>query len=203
MSRILLADHSPHAQRMGERILLEEGFEVVAVTDGQTALLRLNDVRPDVILADIGLPNRTGYEICDYVKNSSPHSSTRVVLTGGPLATLDKAEAERVRADGYLQKPFEASILLETLQPLLRVEATGVQEAPEAGRREAEARGEGRSGIAERMVEPRAAELDREQVRAAVILGLEASLGKIIEAITEEVMSNLTPDKRNHKINSH
>ena len=44
---------------------------------------------------------------------------------------------------------------------------------------------------------------DPEQVRAAVILGLEASLGKIIEAITEEVMSNLTPDKRNHKINSH
>lgn len=194
MSRILLADHSPHAQRMGERILLEEGFEVVAVTDGQTALLRLNDVKPDIILADIGLPNRTGYEICDYVKNSSPLTSTRVVLTGGPLATLDKAEAERVHADGYLQKPFEASILLETLQPLLRQERAA-ERTPgdsESGAAAKEPAGE----TSETIPEPRAASIDREQIRAAVILGLEASLGKIIEAITEEVTLNLTSNKR-------
>lgn len=197
MSRILLADHSPHAQRMGERILLEEGFEVVAVTDGQTALLRLNDVKPDLILADIGLPNRTGYEICDYVKNSSPLSSTRVVLTGGPLATLDKAEAERVHADGYLQKPFEASILLETLQPLLRMQAAAQQQpSANAGTAKAQTKVEGGAGAAESVAAPRAAALDREQIRAAVILGLEASMGKIIEAITEEVMSNLTLEKR-------
>jgi CheY-like chemotaxis protein len=194
MSRILLADHSPHAQRMGERILLEEGFEVVAVTDGQTALLRLNDVKPDLILADIALPNRTGYEICDYVKNSSPLSSTRVVLTGGPLATLDKAEAERVHADGYLQKPFEASILLETLQPLLRQEhpaerTSGDSQSGAAAREPA-------AGPSGTIPAPRPASFDREQIRAAVILGLEASLGKIIEAITEEVMLNLTSNKR-------
>jgi len=56
MSRILLADDSPHAQRMGERILREEGFEVVTVTDGETALIRLEDVDPDVVLADVFLP---------------------------------------------------------------------------------------------------------------------------------------------------
>src|SRR5579864_4833139 len=53
MSRILLADDSPHAQRMGERILREEGFEVVSLTDGNTTLLRLDDVDPDLILADV------------------------------------------------------------------------------------------------------------------------------------------------------
>jgi len=56
MSRILLADDSPHAQRMGERILREEGFEVVTVTDGETALIRLPDVDPDLIMADVFLP---------------------------------------------------------------------------------------------------------------------------------------------------
>jgi len=194
MSRILLADHSPHAQRMGERILLEEGFEVVAVTDGQTALLRLNDVKPDLILADIGLPNRTGYEICDYVKNSSPLSSTRVVLTGGPLATLDKAEAARVRADGYLQKPFEASILLETLQPLLRQEHAAERTSGDS--HSGAAAREPAVGPAATIPAPLPASFDREQIRAAVILGLEASLGKITEAITEEVMLNLTSHKR-------
>ena len=61
MSRILLADHSPHAQRMGERILRDEGFEVATVTDGETAVLRLKDLAPDMILADISLPSRSGY----------------------------------------------------------------------------------------------------------------------------------------------
>lgn len=56
MSRVLLADDSPHAQRMGERILRDEGLEVVSVTDGETALVRLLDADPDVIVADAFLP---------------------------------------------------------------------------------------------------------------------------------------------------
>ncbi len=119
MSRILLADHSPHAQRMGERILRDEGFEVVTVTDGDTALLRLKDIEPDLILADISLPSRNGYEICDYVKNSGKYPDTRVVLTAGPLVPLDQARATQVRSDGFVKKPFEASMLIEAVQPLL------------------------------------------------------------------------------------
>ena len=53
MSRILLADDSPHAQRMGERILRDEGYEVVTVSDGDSALMRLEDVDPDLVLADV------------------------------------------------------------------------------------------------------------------------------------------------------
>src|SRR6266446_2175397 len=119
MSRILLADHSPHAQRMGERILRDEGFEVVTVTDGDTALLRLKDIDPDLILADISLPSRNGYEICDYIKGSGKYPNTRVVLTAGPLVPLDQARATQVRSDGFVKKPFEASMLIEAVQPLL------------------------------------------------------------------------------------
>jgi len=56
MSRILLVDDSPHAQRMGERILSDEGFEVVTVTTAESALIRLDDVDPDVVLADTVMP---------------------------------------------------------------------------------------------------------------------------------------------------
>ena len=52
MSRILLADDSPHAQRMGERILRDEGHEVITVSDGKVAMLRLQDASPDLIIAD-------------------------------------------------------------------------------------------------------------------------------------------------------
>jgi CheY-like chemotaxis protein len=60
MSRILLADDSPHAQRMGELILREEGYEVVTITDGATVLLRLPDVDPDLILVDVTMPTKSG-----------------------------------------------------------------------------------------------------------------------------------------------
>ena len=72
MSIILLADDSPHAQRMGERILREEGFEVVSVTDGETALLRMADVDPDLVIADVFLPGRDGFEFCRAIKSDVP-----------------------------------------------------------------------------------------------------------------------------------
>jgi CheY-like chemotaxis protein len=119
MSRILLADDSPHAQRMGERILREEGYEVVTVTDGNTAISRLADVDPDVVFADISLPLRSGYDICRTVKTTPRHSHVRVVLTAGLLEPFDEAQAKEVRCDGVLKKPFESSVVLETIKPLL------------------------------------------------------------------------------------
>src|SRR5205823_3947257 len=113
MSRILLADDSPHAQRMGERILREEGYEVITVTDGDTAMLRLKDVDPDLVLADVSMPGVSGYQLCQYVKTSGNHPHTRVVLTAGAVEPVDEAQAESVKSDGFLKKPFEASALLE------------------------------------------------------------------------------------------
>ncbi|MBM3775559.1 MAG: response regulator, partial [Acidobacteria bacterium] len=107
MSCILLADDSPHAQRIGERILTEEGFEVVTVSDGDTALLRLEDVDPDLVLADALMPRRSGYEICQYLKISPRHRHTRVVLTIGAQEKIDEDQARRSKADGLIQKPFE------------------------------------------------------------------------------------------------
>jgi CheY-like chemotaxis protein len=109
MIRILLADDSPHAQRMGEQILTEEGFEVVTVSDGDSALLRLEDVDPDLVLADVVMPHRSGYEICQYVKLSPRHRHVRVLLAAASKIRWMKAEARRVQADGVVQKPFEAS----------------------------------------------------------------------------------------------
>ena len=120
MSRILLADDSPHAQRMGERILREEGFEVVSLTDGDAAVLRLADVDPDLILADVFLPGKSGFDLCRHVK-SDPHlRHVRVVLTAGLLEPFDEAEATRAGCDAILKKPFEASKVMETIHPLVK-----------------------------------------------------------------------------------
>ena len=93
MSRILLVDDSPHAQRMGERILSDEGYEVVTVSNADAALVRMEDVDPDLVLADAVMPGRTGYDICQYLKMSPRHRHVRVLLTAGVTETLDEAQA--------------------------------------------------------------------------------------------------------------
>ena len=119
MSRILLADDSPHAQRMGERILREEGYEVVSVTDGDTALKRLADVDPDLIVCDVFLPGVNGFDLCRKVKAAPRHRHVRVVMTAGTLEVFDEDEARRAGADAIIKKPFEASVVMDTIKPLI------------------------------------------------------------------------------------
>ena len=171
MSRILLADDSPHAQRMGELILREEGYEVVTVTDGATVLMRLRDFDPDLILVDVDMPTKSGYEICDFVKSSVQHTHTRVVLLAGAQEAVDEPEARRVHSDGVLKKPFEASAVLQTVKPLLEAAAAA------------------RVGRVPNLPGATGAELDRaELVRAAVTIALDAVLPNLIEEITQKVL---------------
>jgi CheY-like chemotaxis protein len=175
MSRILLADDSPHAQRMGELILREEGYEVVTVTDGASVLVRLRDFDPDLILVDVAMPTKSGYEICEFVKSSLGHLHTRVVLLAGAQETVDEHEARRVHVDGVLKKPFEASVMLQTVKPLL--EAAAQQRTGD------------RSLTVKRQVDGLNA--TPELVRAAVTIALDAVLPNLIEEITQKVLSVL------------
>jgi len=195
MSRILLADHSPHAQRMGERILRDEGFEVVTVTDGETALLRLKDLAPDLVMADVSLPSRSGYEICEYVKTSGKYPQTRVLLTAGPVAAFDDTRAHAAGSDGFVRKPFEASVLLAMVQPLMeKPDSNAIPARATEFRPAAPAPAYTPAPAVPQPVAPRP--IDREQVRAAVILALEASLITMIENITDKVVVALEAETR-------
>ena len=181
MSRILLADDSPHAQRMGERILREEGFEVVSLTDGDVALLRLADVDPDLILADVFLPGKSGLELCRHVKNDPSQRHIRVVLTAGLLEPFDEAEAVRAGCDAILKKPFEASKVMETIHPL-------VKEAQLARGLFAEVLASAAATAAASAPVAVPQEIDPERVRAAITLALDAALPAMIHEITERVL---------------
>jgi CheY-like chemotaxis protein len=183
MSRILLVDDSPHAQRMGERILSDEGYEVVTVSNADSALIRLDDVDPDVVLADAVMPGRSGYEICQYLKMSPRHSFVRVILTAGVLEEFDEARARRVEADGTVRKPFEASALLSAVKPLAEAAAKGRDAAAPGATAAAPAR-----AIAE---VPFVAVVDAEHVQAAVTVALDASMQMMVDQITRRVLAAL------------
>jgi CheY-like chemotaxis protein len=192
MSRILLADDSPHAQRMGERILREEGFEVVSLTDGDAAMLRLADVDPDLILADVFLPGKSGVDLCRYVKNHPRFKHVRVVLTAGLLEPFDEDEAKRAGCDAILKKPFEASKVVSTIDPLVKEAqlARGLfaESFASAPLPESESPPAPPPPGQPKSPEPRAPEIDPERVRAAITLALDAALPAMIQEITERVL---------------
>ncbi len=173
MSRILLADDSPHAQRMGERILRDEGHEVITVSDGKVAVLRLDDAQPELIIADISMPEVSGFELCEYVKRTS---GIPVILTAGPVEPIDEKEVDRVRADGILRKPFEASALLESI-----------------GRFAVGRKKQGAPVVRAAAKPARAvAVIDAEQVRAAVTVALDSAMAGLVDQITSQVVAVLS-----------
>jgi DNA-binding response OmpR family regulator len=179
VSIILLADDSPHAQRMGERILREEGFEVVSLTDGETVMLRMADVDPDLVIADVFLPGCDGFDLCRRIKASGRH--VRVILTAGLLETFDEEEARRAGCDAILKKPFEASLVMDTIRPL-------VQESLLARGLFAEVMAAAQPAPDVHSPKPTPVPLDPERVEAAVTLALDAALPNLVREITEKVL---------------
>ena len=166
MSRVLLADPSPHAQRMGGQILREEGFQVETAADATEALALLARFDPLVIIVDPLLPGKSGYEFARETK--AAHDAIGVIFALGAAAGApDPARMQAAGIDATISKPFEATALLDTVKRL-----TATVQAGRASRRPKAA----------------AAELDRERVEAAVTLALEASLPSLIQEITERVL---------------
>ena len=106
MPKILVADDNSNIQKMVTLALAEHHMEVVAVGNGEVAVRRLPDVKPDLILADVFMPVRNGYEVCEFVKNDPQFAHVPVILLVGAFDPLDEKEAHRVCADGILKKPF-------------------------------------------------------------------------------------------------
>lgn len=117
--KILLADDSITIQKVVNLTFSDEGINVVTVGNGELALKKLNEDTYDLVLADIFMPGRNGYEVCEYVKTSPQTADVPVILLVGAFEPFDKSEAARVRADGHLTKPFESRILIETVKRML------------------------------------------------------------------------------------
>src|SRR3981189_2726889 len=106
VAKILVADDNSNIQKMVTLALKDQGIDVVAVGNGEAAVRKISDIRPDLVLADVFMPVRNGYEVCKYVKDDSTLSHIPVILLVGAFDPLDEQEAQRVGADGVLKKPF-------------------------------------------------------------------------------------------------
>ncbi len=106
--KLLLADDSITIQKVVALTFADEGVEVVTVSDGQEAIEQLGVITPDIVLADVFMPEVNGYEVCRYIKQNAKLKHIPVMLLVGSFEPFDEAEARRVGADDILRKPFQS-----------------------------------------------------------------------------------------------
>ena len=106
--KLLLADDSVTIQKVVNLTFADEGIEVITVGDGDAAMLKFNEVAPDLVLADVNMPGLDGYQICEAIKQDEKTKRIPVILLVGSFEPFDEERAHRVGADDFLTKPFQS-----------------------------------------------------------------------------------------------
>ena len=117
--KLLLADDSVTIQRVIELTFSGEDVDVLAVSDGEQAIARIPVERPDIVLADIGMPKRSGYDVAAFIKGDPTLKHIPVLLLAGAFEPVDDARAAEVGCDGVLVKPFEPQHVIARVRELL------------------------------------------------------------------------------------
>jgi CheY-like chemotaxis protein len=117
--KLLLADDSVTIQRVIELTFADEDVQVIAVGNGQQAIERAERDRPDIVLADVGMPERDGYEVAAFIKGNPALAHVPVVLLTGAFEPIDETRARAVGCDGVLVKPFEPQMVISRVKDLL------------------------------------------------------------------------------------
>jgi CheY-like chemotaxis protein len=125
--RVLIADDSVTIQKFVSLALAEEDMSIEYAASGDQALEKVKTLRPDLVLVDVGMPGKNGYEICSSIKGDPESAQTRVVLMVGTFEAFDEAAACEAGCDAHLTKPFDISELIQIAHSMM----PGYDESPE------------------------------------------------------------------------
>jgi CheY-like chemotaxis protein len=118
--KILLADDSLTIQKVVELTFSDSEYDLVCVSNGQRVLDRIAGGEiPDLILADVVMPEKNGYEVCEAIKANPATARVPVVLLSGTFEPFDRDRAERLGCDAIVSKPFDSQQLLRQVEALL------------------------------------------------------------------------------------
>ncbi len=129
---LLLADDSVTIQKVVGISFANEDVVLLTVDNGDDAIRRARETRPDVVLADVVMPGKSGYEVCEAIKRDPQLAHVPVLLLTGTFEPFDEERASRAGADGHITKPFEAQALVDQVNALFAKSAAAAS-AP-AGR---------------------------------------------------------------------
>ena len=130
MPKVLIADDSMAVRKVAERLLTQAGLEVALAASGEEALAWLAKEQPDLIISDVIMPGRSGYDVCTFVRSQANLAGTPVLLISGIVNDEVAKQVEVCRADGVLKKPFQGSSLQDKVMALLAQKQPGAAAAP-------------------------------------------------------------------------
>lgn len=120
--KLLLADDSLTIQKVVGIVFANLDYELLVADNGNTALDLARKERPDLVIADIGMPGLDGFELCQAIKTDATLASTPVMLMPGAFENFDESRARACGASGWLSKPFESQTLIDKVAALLAAE---------------------------------------------------------------------------------
>jgi CheY-like chemotaxis protein len=126
---ILLADDSVTIRKVVELTFMEEDYELISVGTGNEALERSEESTPDLLIADVHMPEPGGYDVCRALKEKDPNLP--VLLLVGSFEPFDPAEVQACGADAFLKKPFDSQELLQKVEKLLESRGEAADEIEE------------------------------------------------------------------------
>jgi CheY-like chemotaxis protein len=119
MPKVLVADDSIAVRKVAERLLTEAGIGVTLAANGEEALAFLSKEVPDLIVSDVIMPDKSGYEVCAFVRGQAALANTPVLLISGIVNDEVTKQADSCHADGVLKKPFQGTSLKDRVLELL------------------------------------------------------------------------------------
>ena len=117
--RILIADDEPNIVISLEYLMKREGFEVYVANDGEATLAALASLRPDLVLLDIMLPKKSGFEVCQQIRANSKWKDIKVVMLTAKGRETEVSKGLALGADVYVTKPFSTKDLVAQVRALL------------------------------------------------------------------------------------
>lgn len=117
--RVLVADDSITVRKLVEHVLAARGVQVLSAQSGTEAIERIEREKPDLVISDVVMPDKSGYEICDFVRKHPSLSSTPVLLISGMLNAAVREQAARVHSTALIGKPFSPGDLGRKVDDLL------------------------------------------------------------------------------------
>ncbi len=113
---IMIVEDSQTDMRIAENVCLNNGYEVVTVAEGDKVLAAAKEQRPDMVLLDVILPNKNGFQVCRQLKQDAMTKEIKVVIVSSKDQASDKFWGMKQGADGYITKPYEENELLEAIE---------------------------------------------------------------------------------------
>lgn len=119
--KILIVDDEPNIVISLEFLMKKEGFEVSVAGDGEEALSKVESFDPDLILLDVMMPRKSGFEVCETLRSNPKHGGLLIVMLTAKGRDTEVAKGMAIGADAYVTKPFSTKELLAKIKDMLGV----------------------------------------------------------------------------------